>query len=401
MPPGREQAGVTAPEVTGFRIDDLIIDLGQRRVTRGTDDIPLPGLSFDLLVALARAAPNFLSFDQLIERVWPGLVVSPETISQRVKLVRDALSDDPHAPRYIGGVRGRGYRIVAAVRPVTTPQPIAATEPALAAPAALVPSERTEHLRSARPLVYLSAAGVLAVVLAVFIFGLIRSSKHSPAGPSETSAVPDARSDRDTTAAFAPPQHSIAVLPFVNMSGDKDQEYFSDGLSEELLNALSRVEGLQVSARTSSFSFKGERTDIAAIAHKLNVATVLEGSVRRSANTVRVDAELVDATTGYQLWSHSYDRNLGDILALQTEIAGAVTQSLQIAMSGAVAATTEMGATRNSAAFDAYLKGLKLARTAPASAENMLASIEAYSDAIRLDSNYALALAGRAYTLGS
>jgi len=103
----------------GFQIDDLIIDLGQQRVTREGAQIPLPHLSFELLLALARAAPNLVTFDQLTERVWPGLVITPETISQRVKLVRTALGDDPQAPRYIGGVRGRGYRMVATVRPLT------------------------------------------------------------------------------------------------------------------------------------------------------------------------------------------------------------------------------------------------------------------------------------------
>ena len=124
-------------------------------------------------------------------------------------------------------------------------------------------------------------------------------------------------------ATFAPPPHSIAVLPFVNLSGDKEQEYFSDGLTEELLNSLAEINGLQVAARTSSFSFK-EHPDIATVAHKLNVGAVLEGSVRRSANTVRVTAQLINAVTGFHVWSKTYDRNLGDVLRLQTEIATAV-----------------------------------------------------------------------------
>ncbi|MGB9330437.1 MAG: winged helix-turn-helix domain-containing protein, partial [Steroidobacteraceae bacterium] len=102
-----------------FQVDDLLIDIGQQRVTRAGVEIPLPHLSFALLVTLARAAPNLVTFDQLTERVWTGLVITPETISQRVKLVRTALGDDPQAPHYIGGVRGRGYRMVASVRPLT------------------------------------------------------------------------------------------------------------------------------------------------------------------------------------------------------------------------------------------------------------------------------------------
>ena len=249
----REQQGATAPGVTGYQVGDLVIDLGQQRVTRNRSDIALPSLSFDLLVTLARAAPNLVTFDQLTARVWPHLVITPETISQRVKLVRDALGDDPHAPRYIAGIRGRGYRMVAAVKPLPV------------------------------------------------------ESQIQPPGHDETAVT-----------AFNPPANSIAVLPFVNMSGDATQEYFSDGLAEELLNALTRINDLRVAARTSSFSFKGKDTDIGTVARKLNVGAVLEGSVRRSGHTVRITTQLNDAATGFHIWSESYDRDLGDMLQLQT-----------------------------------------------------------------------------------
>src|SRR6202042_3296777 len=160
-------------------------------------------------------------------------------------------------------------------------------------------------------------------------------------------------------AAFAPPRHSIAVLPFVNMSGDEDQEYFSDGLTEELLNSLSEINELQVAARTSAFSFKGTNTDIGTIARKLNVGAVLEGSVRRSANTIRITAQLINAVTGFHLWSKTYDRDLGDVLKLQTEIATAVANALKVTLLGDVAAKIELGGTRNAAAFDAYLRAQK------------------------------------------
>jgi serine/threonine-protein kinase len=194
--------------------------------------------------------------------------------------------------------------------------------------------------------------------------------------------------------AFAPQPHSIAVLPFVNMSGDKDQEYFSEGLTEELLNSLSRINELQVAARTSSFSFQGEHPDIATVAHKLNVAAVLEGSVRRSDHTIRITAQLINAVTGFHLWSQTYDRDLGDVLKLQTEIATAVAEALKVTLLGDVSARIELGGTRNPAAFDAYLRGLKLARTAT-TREECRAPIDAFTEAIRLDSDYALAYASR------
>jgi adenylate cyclase len=129
-------------------------------------------------------------------------------------------------------------------------------------------------------------------------------------------------------AGFAPPPHSIGVLPFVNMSGDTQQEYFSDGLTEELLNSLARIDELQVAARTSAFSFKGEKVDVETIAHKLNVGSILEGSVRRSGTTVRITVQLISGITGFHVWSRTYDRDLGDVLKLQTEIAGAVASAL-------------------------------------------------------------------------
>ena len=147
--------------------------------------------------------------------------------------------------------------------------------------------------------------------------------------------------------AFNPPPHSIAVLPFANMSGDKDQEYFSDGLTEELLNSLAEINELQVAARTSAFSFKGTNTDIGTIARKLNVGAVLEGSVRRSANTIRITAQLINAVTGFHLWSKTYDRDLGDVLKLQTEIATAVASALKVTLLGDVAAKVELGGTGN------------------------------------------------------
>jgi TolB-like protein len=205
------------------------------------------------------------------------------------------------------------------------------------------------------------------------------------------------------TPAFNPPAHSIAVLPFTNMSGDKQQDYFSDGLSEELLNSLARINELQVAARTSSFYFKGEHADLATIAHKLNVASVLEGSVRRSGHTIRVTAQLNNALTGYHLWSQTYDRDLGDVLKLQTDIATAVASALKVTLLGDVAAKIEIGGTRNPTAFDAYLRASNgYRRFGPVNLaagglneEGLQSAITAYTEAIHADPDYALAYAGR------
>jgi len=193
---------------------------------------------------------------------------------------------------------------------------------------------------------------------------------------------------------FAPPPRSIAVLPFVNMSGDKDQEYFSDGLTEELLNSLSRVSELQVAARTSSFFFKGTDASISTIARKLNVSAVLEGSVRRSGNTVRITAQLIDAVTGFHMWSQTYDRNLDDVLTVQTNIANEVAAALKVTLLADVAAKIELGGTRNPAALDAYLRSVKATQSAFGD-ENFQTAIAELSEAIRLDPAFAQAYAWR------
>ena len=196
---------------------------------------------------------------------------------------------------------------------------------------------------------------------------------------------------------FAPPPHSIAVLPFVNLSGDKEQEYFSDGLTEELLNSLAQINDLQVAARTSSFSFR-EHPDIATVAHKLNVAAVLEGSVRRSEHTVRITAQLINAVTGFHLWSKTYDRDLGEVLKLQTEIATAVADALKVTLLGDISQRIELGGTRNPAAFDAYLRASRAFSRAN-DAAGYQEAIAAFSEALRHDPNYALAFAERSLAL--
>jgi serine/threonine-protein kinase len=272
-------------------------------------------------------------------------------------------------------------------------------------PEGLKPTVEVSHSQSIRKLtgrrLDRAIIAVLAVALAYFIADKFWISKRSTlpreAQASTQTTVPRAAA-APATAAFNPPPHAIAVLPFVNISGDRDQEYFSDGLTEELLNSLARINELQVAGRTSSFYFKGEHADLGTIARKLNVAAVLEGSVRRSGNTVRISAQLINANTGFHAWSQTYDRDLGDVLKLQSEIANAVANGLKVALLGDVASRIELGGTRNAAAFDSYLRATKAYSSAHNTAD-LQSAIDAYSEAIRLDPHFALAFAGRAEAL--
>ena len=187
---------------------------------------------------------------------------------------------------------------------------------------------------------------------------------------------------------------SIAVLPFVNISGDPDNEYFSDGLSEELLNLLSRMKSLRVCSRTSSFALKGKNVDMPTVASRLGVQHVLEGSVRRAGNQVRITAQLIDAVEDRHLWSETYDRELQDIFAVQDEIATRIIEALKLTLTAdeqqAIQSTTD-----NAEALDFYLRGRELYhRTEPGHLDK---SREMFEQAIRIDSNYALAYAGLTY----
>src|SRR5207253_10729349 len=152
------------------------------------------------------------------------------------------------------------------------------------------------------------------------------------------------------------PEKSIAVLPFADMSQAKDEEYFCDGISEEILDALAKVEGLRVVARTSSFSFKGKNADVGEVANKLNVENVLEGSLRREGNRIRITAQLINARDGFHLWSDTYERELKDVFAVQDEITRAIVDALKIKLAVAPPAR----ARQDTEAYDLYLQGLYL-----------------------------------------
>lgn len=184
---------------------------------------------------------------------------------------------------------------------------------------------------------------------------------------------------------------SIAVLPFADMSPDKDQEYFSDGLSEELLNKLARLRGLQVAGRTSSFYFKGKNEDIRMIGETLGVANVLEGSVRKSGDAVRITAQLINAKDGYHLWTETYDRKFDDIFAIQDEIAEGVAKALSVTLGVGDLGQVE-GMTRNVEAYEAYLLAKPLV-TGRLSQNRLRNQIDSLERAVRLDPSFALAWA--------
>ena len=366
-----------------YSVGDLTIDTGTQVVSRAGETIALPKLSYDLLLVLARAAPNLVSLDDLMRGVWPGIVVSPETVSQRIKLLRDALGDDPREPRYIAGLRGRGYQMVAAVKELEA-------ERAASAPAAVELPDLGGKAVTSRPdmrrnrLLFIAVFVGILLALGWVIADKFRIPKPIAQGKATTAAP-----------ALAPiSEKSIAVLPFVDMSEHKDQEYFSDGLSEELIDMLTKVPELRVPARTSSFYFKGKQATIADIAKALGVVHVLEGSVRKSGNTLRVTAQLIRVDNGYHVWSETYDRKLEDIFKVQDEIANAVVAALKVNLLPLDQPAQEELRTANLSAYNLYLQGRQSYNQGNiAGYQN---AVTAFRAATVLDSRYAAAYAALA-----
>jgi len=389
------------PDPAGYQVDDLTIDLAPRRVRRAGTVIPLKTLSFDLLVTLVRAAPNLLSFDQLSERVWPGLVVTPETIVQRVKLLRGDLGDDPHAPRYIEGVRGRGYRMVAEVRPLWERQ---GTSESIAPPslketkeeespnvhagiaatgAAAVSFPSSTASAAPRPAVWGPVGWIGGTLIVVAMLAASRAIVYyrGPSKPAER-----------TSSGSAPAAiHSLAVLPLENLSGDKEQEYFADGMTDALTTDLAQIGSLRVISRTSAMHFKGTKETLPQIGRDLQVDAVVEGTVARGENRVRITAQLVEASSDQHLWARTYERDLKNVLALQDEIAQDIAEQIRVKLTPKERGLLIQVHAIDPEAYDAYLRGRYW--WSKSGAETWK-GLDYFQKAIAKDPSYALAYSG-------
>ncbi len=347
-----------------WRVGDLVINEGQQRVTRGDQVIELPKLSFDLLVALVRNAPNVVSIDALLTSVWPGLVVNPETVVQRVKMLRDALDDRAAEPRYIMALRMRGYRLVAEVSKIEaldSPQRAAA-----AGPEASQPNRR--HFA-------ILAAVALALLGALGLWALQRGATPVPPAPG----------------ADDPALRTVAVLPFKNLSGDPADAAIALGVPDIVLDRLTSVEGLTVVARDSAFRAGEDSADPAEISQRLRAAFLVDGTVQRSGTMLRVSARLVDARAATTLWSTRYDRPIEELFAMQDDIATQVATALHDRISGMRAPEAATAPTRDIEAYLAWLRGRTL--TGRYTAAKADAAAAEFQKAIARDPGFAVAYA--------
>ena len=348
-----------------FRLDPV-----RRTLLRNGVPVILAPRLFDTLLHLVANHERLVERGELIEAVWGRRLVDDANVNQAIFALRRALRTGSTDDGVIVTAPGRGYRFGLPVEFEATTVPSVDEPTSRAGHSSVAGVADAPRLRSAAV-----KYGALALTLASVTLWYVRPSNHI--------------SSEAATAPFLPPPHSVAVLAFTNLSGDPGQEYFSDGLSEALIDALSNVATLRVPARVSSFSFKGKQVSIINIARQLNVGTVLEGSVRHNGAKLRITAQLIDARSGYQIWSKHYDPSESDLLKVQDEIATAVATAMQVTMIGDDATQLSVGGSANPKAFDAYLRGMILHNEGtPESVRQARVDFEA---ALLLDPNYALA----------
>ena len=311
--------------------------------------IKLQEQPFQVLSSLLEHADQVVTRDQLRQKVWPSNVYVDfdHRLNNAIARLREVLGDVAGTSRFIETVPRVGYRFIHPVEVVPlTPRAVEETranESPLLAPALSEPVV-TPRRWSARQRALVGEIGGV-VIVSLIAAGWIAWQRADETGAANLSTEP-----------------SIAVLPFVNMSDDVEKEHFADGLSEELLNKLAAIRGLNVVGRTSSFYFKNKRATPSEIAAALKVSHLLEGSVRRSGSRVRVTAQLIDARNGYHLWSQTYDREFNDIFQVQDDIAHAVAAALQVKLMDADEIRLRRRGTRDIEAYRLYLIGVTLLR---------------------------------------
>jgi transcriptional activator of cad operon len=328
------------PTSIPLRIGDWCVNPTYGQISRGDEVVRLEARTMRLLLCLAQRAGEVASIDDLLDEVWSGVVVTPDSVYQAVASLRRLLGDDARQPAYIATVPRLGYRLVAPVSPWVD-ESIAANAPSPASrdevPAASITDARRSasahggavgpgdasaaHAPSAargtspsrrRGALLVAAVALCLTLLVAFLFHGKTASNH----------------DLGSTAA-APPK-SVAVLPFLDLTTQEmNEEYFADGMTEELIDKLSKIPGLRVPPPTSSFYFKGKQLKLADIAKALGVVYVLDGSVRKSQATLRIAARLIRADDGYVIWSETYDRPVDNKLNVQDDIAGEVAKALR------------------------------------------------------------------------
>jgi TolB-like protein/DNA-binding winged helix-turn-helix (wHTH) protein/Tfp pilus assembly protein PilF len=341
-----------------FRFDRFQADDTAFRLTADGVPVSLEPKALRLLLYLIQNRGRLVRKQELLDAVWAEAAVSESALTRSVGLLRKALDDDSREPRFIETVPTAGYRFIAQVEMAAEFQPGAPAAPAQP-PAPPATADPRRHLRLG-----LVAGGCLLLLIAAA--WLVVSRRHA-----------------------APAIHSLAVLPLDNLSGDPSQEYFAEGMTDELITQLARIPNLRVVSRTSVMANKGERRSLPEIARQLDVDAVVEGSIVRSGDRIRITAQLIDARTDRHLWAQSFEGPASDVLSLQDSVAQQIATQARF-----VLAPPSPRAPVNPAAYDAYLRGRYFFNK-----QDMFHSLASFQQAIALDPNYASAYAGYASAL--
>ncbi len=339
-----------------YEFGDFDLDALRRVLISRADgqQVEITGRVLEALVYFLERPGQLIDKKVLIEALWPHVIVEEGSLTQTIHTLRRVLGEKPAEHRYIATAAGRGYRFVAEVR-VREGQ----------SKADVAPSRRNRTFL---------AGAALSIVLLIVVAVLAWRGRAQPVEEAAVRAQP-----------------SIAVLPFVDMSVEQDQQYFAEGLSEEILNLLAQTDALRVIARTSSFSFKGEKADIGTIAQRLAVSHVLEGSVRKSGERVRITAQLIDGSTSAHVWSDTFDRDVHEIFGVQREIASAVAEALNVTLGRVGPRRAETTSTQ---AYGHYLQGRHLFQRR--SDGDLPQAKSHFERAVQIDPNYGRAWAALA-----
>ncbi|MGB8062983.1 MAG: winged helix-turn-helix domain-containing protein [Candidatus Sulfotelmatobacter sp.] len=359
----------TAPLSHTLRFDGFELDTRAGQLRKRGVKLRLRGQPLQVLAILVEHAGEVVTREELQTQIWPvdTFVDFDHGLHNAIGRIREVLGDSAETPRYIETLPRRGYRFIGQVEDIPTPRfaPVAIPGPAVTS---AKPRKRNPTL--------------VLILCALFVLGLaawtVRRYVYAKAA--------------------AQPIHSIAVLPLANLSGDPSEEFFADGMTDQLITDLAKVGSLRVISRTSVMQYKGAKKALPAIARELNVDAIVEGSVVRSGQRVRVTAQLVQARTDQHLWAETYDRDLGDVLKLQGEVAEAIAQQVRAQLTPTQQSQIRSAHVVNPAAYDDYLRGRLYFTNEFTKPVSLRKAQHYFEDAIQKDANFALAYAGLADT---